>query len=161
MSKFLSDDASHRLTVGDVAKRSGVAISAVHFYESKGFIKSLRSTGNQRRFSRDVLRRIAVIKVAQRIGISLASIKTALAELPEERTPTAADWKKLSARWRVELDDRIANLTELREQLTDCIGCGCLSLEACKLRNPQDELSERGSGPRLMRFESQTQNEKE
>ena len=109
-----------------------------------------RSEGNQRRYSREVLRRVAVIKVAQRIGISLASIHDALSELPESRTPTVADWARLSARWKAELDDRIARLVQLREQLGDCIGCGCLSLAVCKLRNPLDELSESGSGPRLL-----------
>ncbi|MDY7539349.1 redox-sensitive transcriptional activator SoxR [Undibacterium sp. 5I1] len=150
MSKINPSDVGHSLAVGEVAARSGVAISAIHFYESKGLIKSRRSAGNQRRYSRDVLRRVAVIKVAQRIGISLASINTALAALPEGRTPTAADWARLSARWQAELDERIASLTQLREQLSECIGCGCLSLVACKLRNPLDELSERGSGPRLL-----------
>lgn len=138
------------LTVGEVAARSGVAVSALHFYESKGLIRSWRSRGNQRRYPREVLRRVAVIKVAQRLGIPLASVREALSELPEERTPTAGDWSKLSARWRAELDDRIARLTRLRDQLSDCIGCGCLSLEACPLRNPWDELSEQGPGPRLL-----------
>ncbi|MFC6519131.1 redox-sensitive transcriptional activator SoxR [Undibacterium arcticum] len=150
MAKINPSDIGRQLAVGEVAARSGVAVSAIHFYESKGLIKSLRSEGNQRRYSRDVLRRVAVIKVAQRIGISLASIHDALAELPEGRTPTVADWARLSARWKAELDDRIAKLTQLREQLSDCIGCGCLSIEACRLRNPLDELSERGSGPRLL-----------
>ncbi|MFZ6675423.1 redox-sensitive transcriptional activator SoxR [Undibacterium sp. Xuan67W] len=150
MSKINPSDVGHSLAVGEVAARSGVAISAIHFYESKGLIKSQRSAGNQRRYSRDVLRRVAVIKVAQRIGISLASINAALTALPEGRTPTAADWTKLSARWKAELDERIASLTQLREQLSDCIGCGCLSLVACKLRNPLDELSELGCGPRLL-----------
>lgn len=150
MAKLNPADIGRRLAVGEVASRSGVAVSAIHFYESKGLIKSVRSEGNQRRYARDVLRRVAVIKVAQRIGISLASIHDALAELPEERTPTVTDWAKLSARWKAELDDRIAKLTQLRDQLSDCIGCGCLSIEACKLRNPLDELSEHGSGPRLL-----------
>jgi MerR family redox-sensitive transcriptional activator SoxR len=97
-----------------------------------------------------VLRRVAVIRVAQRIGISLASIREALAALPEGRTPTVKDWSKLSAKWRSELDDRIAKLSQLRDQLNDCIGCGCLSIEVCKLRNPLDELSEQGPGPRLL-----------
>ena len=150
MAKIDVGDIGKRLAVGEVAARSGVAVSAIHFYESKGLIKSLRSEGNQRRYTRDVLRRVAVIKVAQRIGISLASIRDALAELPEGRTPTVADWARLSARWQAELDDRIARLTQLRDQLSDCIGCGCLSINACRLRNPLDELSEQGCGPRLL-----------
>jgi len=150
MAKLEAGDLSRRLSVGEVAARSGVAVSAIHFYETRGLIKSLRNEGNQRRYTRDVLRRVAVIKVAQRIGISLASIREALASLPEGRTPTAADWAKLSRRWRQELDDRIGKLTQLRDQLTDCIGCGCLSIDACRLRNPQDELSEQGAGPRLL-----------
>jgi|SRR5680860_925002 len=138
------------LTVGEVAARSGVAVSAIHFYESKGLIKSWRNPGNQRRYPREVLRRVAVIKVAQRVGIPLVSIREALSILPEERTPTAADWRKLSATWKAELNDRIARLTQLRDQLNRCIGCGCLSLKDCPLRNPWDELSEQGPGPRLL-----------
>jgi MerR family redox-sensitive transcriptional activator SoxR len=150
MSKLDPGDINKELTVGEVAARSGVAVSAIHFYESKGLITSLRTQGNQRRYRRDVLRRVAVIRVAQRIGISLASIREALAALPEGRTPTVKDWSKLSAKWRSELDDRIAKLSQLRDQLNDCIGCGCLSIEVCKLRNPLDELSEQGPGPRLL-----------
>ncbi len=150
MSKIDPEQIGKALTVGEVAARSGVAVSTIHFYESKGLIKSWRNEGNQRRYPREVLRRVAVIKVAQRIGIPLASISAALISLPEERTPTAADWSKLSAMWKTELDDRIAKLTELRDQLSDCIGCGCLSLERCRLRNPWDELSEQGAGPRLL-----------
>src|SRR5690606_5086664 len=140
---------SRELTVGEVAARSGLAVSAIHFYEAKGLIRSRRSAGNQRRYTREVLRRVAVIKVAQRIGISLASIREALQALPEGRTPTVKDWNRLSARWRAELDERINKLTLLRDQLDDCIGCGCLSMEACKLRNPGDTLSQQGPGPRL------------
>lgn len=138
------------LTVGEVAARSGIAVSAVHFYESKGLLTSRRNAGNQRRYSRDVLRRVAVIKVAQRLGIPLASIAAALDTLPEGRTPTASDWNRLSALWKRELDERIEKLMRLRDQLGDCIGCGCLSLERCKLRNPLDELSDQGAGPRLL-----------
>jgi MerR family redox-sensitive transcriptional activator SoxR len=136
--------------VGEVAKRSGVAVSALHFYEAKGLIQSSRSPGNQRRYPREVLRRVAVIKVAQRVGIPLSSIRDALMTLPEGRTPTAADWSLMSSAWRSELDDRIGCLTRLRDQLTGCIGCGCLSIEACPLRNPSDVLAEQGPGPRLL-----------
>ena len=138
------------LTVGQVAARTGVAVSTLHFYEAKGLIHSWRNAGNQRRYARDVLRRVAVIKVAQRTGIPLAEIQSALSSLPENRTPTAADWKKLSARWHAALEARIASLTRLRDQLDGCIGCGCLSLKACPLRNPWDALGEEGPGARLL-----------
>ncbi len=135
------------LTVGEVADRSGLAVSALHFYESKGLIASVRSAGNQRRYPRSVLRRVAVIKIAQRMGLPLATIADALQALPEGRTPTVADWRRLSAAWRAELDERIATLTRLRDQLDGCIGCGCLSLRACPLRNPDDTLGASGAGP--------------
>lgn len=138
------------LTVGEVAERSGVAVSAIHFYEVKGLISSWRNRGNQRRYPREVLRRVSIIKVAQRLGIPLASIKSALDTLPRGRTPTAQDWKKLSARWHADLDDRISKMTKLRDQLTGCIGCGCLSMKDCPLRNPFDELARRGPGPQLI-----------
>lgn len=147
MTLSCADDISKALTVGEVAERSGVAVSALHFYEKKGLIQSSRSAGNQRRYHRDVLRRVAVIKVAQRIGIPLAEIAEALAELPDARTPTARDWKRMSAKWRTHLDERINDLTVLRDQLNECIGCGCLSIKACRLRNPFDSLSEEGPGP--------------
>jgi len=138
------------LSVGEVAARSGLAVSAIHFYERRGLIRSARTGGNQRRYPREVLRRIAVIKVAQRLGIPLAAIRQALGALPRGRTPTARDWKKLSSVWRALLDERIERLTRLRGSLSDCIGCGCLSLKACPLRNPGDELGDEGSGPRLL-----------
>ncbi|MFH1805026.1 MAG: redox-sensitive transcriptional activator SoxR [Pseudomonadota bacterium] len=138
------------LSVGEVARRSGVAVSAIHFYERKGLIHSIRSEGNQRRFGRDVLRLVSIIKVAQRTGIPLAEIRDALANLPDGRSPSAGDWQKLSARWRDDLDARIARLTRLRDQLGDCIGCGCLSMKECPLRNPWDELGKDGAGPRLL-----------
>ena len=138
------------LSVGEVAKRSGVAVSTLHFYETKGLIRSLRTEGNQRRYPRGILRRVAVIKVAQRTGIPLASIQAALARLPDGRAPTAEDWAELSGTWRAELDERIRRLGQLRDQLDDCIGCGCLSLKTCPLRNPQDALGAQGSGPRLL-----------
>lgn len=141
-------DIGRPLSVGEVAQRAGVAVSALHFYEARGLIHSVRNDGNQRRYAREVLRRVAVIKVAQRIGISLEEIGAALTSLPEGRTPNARDWARLSKGWQKELDARIAHLQALRNQLDDCIGCGCLSLGTCKLRNPLDTLSEEGPGPR-------------
>ncbi|GAA1725377.1 redox-sensitive transcriptional activator SoxR [Aeromicrobium alkaliterrae] len=135
------------LSPGEVSSRSGVAVSALHFYERNGLITSERTAGNQRRYRRDVLRRIGFIRVSQRIGIPLADIAAALATLPEGRTPTKADWTRLSRSWRTQLDDRIARLESLRDDLDGCIGCGCLSLRSCTLYNPGDELAERGPGP--------------
>jgi MerR family transcriptional regulator, redox-sensitive transcriptional activator SoxR len=146
----LPSGISRELTVGEVAARSGVAVSTLHFYEAQGLIRSWRNPGNQRRYAREVLRRVAVIKVAQRTGISLASIRKALKTLPDGRAPTAEEWKKLSAQWRADLDDRINRLIRLRDQLDGCIGCGCLSLRACPLRNPWDKLYKQGPGPRLL-----------
>lgn len=140
----------HELTVGQLSARSGAAVSALHFYEAKGLISSRRTRGNQRRYTRDALRRVAFIRAAQRVGIPLATIRDALAELPEERTPNRDDWARLSAAWRSELDDRIARLARLRDHLTDCIGCGCLSLENCVLSNPDDVSGRQISGSRLM-----------
>ena len=139
--------ATQELSVGEVAKRSGVAVSALHFYERKGLIRSLRTAGNQRRFARDVLRRLAVIRVAQRVGMPLEAVATAFAALPENKTPTKAEWARMSALWRSELDQRIEQLLLLRNQLTDCIGCGCLSLKRCRLANPGDALGDQGDGP--------------
>lgn len=140
----------HELTVGQLSARSGAAVSALHFYESKGLISSRRTTGNQRRYTRDTLRRVAFVRAAQRVGIPLATIRDALAELPEERTPTHEDWARLSEAWRSELDERIKQLNRLRDHLTDCIGCGCLSLDTCVLSNPDDVFGERLTGSRLM-----------
>ncbi|MDF2176642.1 redox-sensitive transcriptional activator SoxR [Aliiglaciecola sp. CAU 1673] len=134
------------LTVGAVAKRCGVKVSTLHFYEQKGLIRSWRNAGNQRRYKRDVLRRISVIKAAQRLGVSLEEIATAFANLPDNRTPDKADWAKLSQAWRADLDARIAALTQLRDSLTGCIGCGCLSLARCPLYNPDDKFGEIGVG---------------
>jgi len=139
-----------KLGVGELAERSGVAISALHFYEAKGLIHSDRSSGNQRRYARSVLRRLAVIKVAQRVGLPLATIAEALNALPAGRTPTVSDWRRLSATWKLELEERIKTLTQLRDQLDGCIGCGCLSLKACPLRNPQDALAQEGAGPHFV-----------
>jgi MerR family transcriptional regulator, redox-sensitive transcriptional activator SoxR len=150
-AKETSDfDTQMPLSVGAVANRSGVSIAALHFYEQIGLIRSVRNGGNHRRYARDVLRRVAVIKVAQRAGISLSDIAAALASLPGGRTPTAKDWSHLSSRWKQDLDARIAELSKLRDQLAGCIGCGCLSLKACNLRNPRDRLAARGSGPQLL-----------
>lgn len=140
----------HELTVGQLAARSGAAVSALHFYESKGLISSRRTTGNQRRYHRDTLRRVAFARAAQRVGIPLATIREALAELPEERTPTREDWARLSEAWRSELDERISRLNRLRDHLTDCIGCGCLSLDTCVLSNPDDAFGRLQSGSRLL-----------
>ncbi|MDR3079953.1 MAG: redox-sensitive transcriptional activator SoxR [Streptomyces sp.] len=140
----------HELTVGQLSARSGVAVSALHFYESKGLISSSRTSGNQRRYQRDTLRRVAFVRAAQRVGIPLATIREALARLPEERTPTHEDWARLSEAWRSELDERISQLNRLRDHLTDCIGCGCLSLQTCVLSNPDDIFGERRSGSRLL-----------
>jgi len=138
------------LSVGEVARRSGVAVSTLHFYEERGLIRSDRNAGNQRRYPRSVLRRVAVIKVAQRTGIPLADIGAALATLPHDRPLTAEDWQKLSQSWRDQLESRIVQLQALRDHLTGCIGCGCLSMEDCPLRNPQDALADQGSGPQLL-----------
>lgn len=138
------------LTVGELARRSGVAVSAVHFYERKGLIAGWRSGGNQRRYERSALRRIAIVKVAQQLGIPLAEIGRRLAELPVDRTPGQADWAKMAAGWRCELDHRIEQLTLLRDRLDGCIGCGCLSVENCPLRNPGDRLAAEGAGPRYL-----------
>lgn len=138
------------LTVGEVAERSGVAVSAIHFYESKGLIRGWRTEGNQRRFAREVLRRIAIIKVAQRTGIPLSQIQEALKALPDHRAATAEDWRRLAAKWREDLNDRIERLVRLRDQLDGCIGCGCLSMGSCPLRNPGDKLGAEGPGARLL-----------
>ena len=150
MGRVDPKEFGRELSVGEVAARSGVTVATLHFYETKGLIRSSRNRGNQRRYAREVLRRVAIIKVAQRTGIPLAAIGEALATLPEGRAPTAEDWRGLSARWRADLDERIAWLTRLRDQLDGCIGCGCLSMQACPLRNPHDELSGQGAGPRLL-----------
>ena len=139
-----------QLTIGQLAERAGVATSAIRFYESRGLIRSVRTSGNQRRYGRDALRRVAFVRAAQRVGIPLATIRDALAELPEERTPTHEDWARLSEAWRSELDERIRQLNRLRDHLTDCIGCGCLSLDSCVLSNPDDAFGERMAGSRLM-----------
>jgi MerR family redox-sensitive transcriptional activator SoxR len=138
------------LSVGDVARRSGVPVSSLHFYESRGLITSVRTAGNQRRYARDVLRRVAFIRAAQQVGVALEEIRAALDSLPANRAPSRADWQRLSARWRDDLDARIAQLRQLRDTLDGCIGCGCLSLETCRLRNRADHLAALGPGPQRL-----------
>ena len=139
------------LSVGEVALRSGIAVSALHFYERKGLIRSVRTSGNQRRYERSVLRRIAIIQVAQSVGLSLEEIGAALAGLPADKAPSTADWERMSAGWRDALDARIAQLGRLRDGLGSCIGCGCLSTETCPLRNPGDRIGRQGkTGPRIL-----------
>jgi MerR family transcriptional regulator, redox-sensitive transcriptional activator SoxR len=142
------------LSVGQLSERSGVSISALHFYERQGLISSRRTEGNQRRYTRDTLRRVAFIKVAQRVGMPLALIGEALGRLPEGRTPNRQDWEELSQTWQSELDHRIEQMIRLRDDLSSCIGCGCLSLDTCALVNPDDSLAQTGSGPRRLLVES-------
>lgn len=148
--KVDTGEIAMQLTVGKVAARAGVSIFTIHFYESKGLIRGWRTAGNQRRYPREVLRRIAVIKAAQRVGIPLDDIRRTLASLPKGRTPNAEDWTALSARWKEDLDDRIAMLIKLRDALATCIGCGCLSLSSCPLSNRGDKLAKEGPGARLL-----------
>jgi MerR family redox-sensitive transcriptional activator SoxR len=136
------------LTIGALSERSGVAASALRFYEAEGLIHATRSEGGQRRYTRDTLRRVSFIRVAQQVGLRLDEIRVALASLPESRTPTARDWERLSTSWRPRLDAQIALLERLRDRLGGCIGCGCLSLKFCKLLNPDDQAGQRGPGPR-------------
>ncbi|MBD8605608.1 redox-sensitive transcriptional activator SoxR [Aeromicrobium sp. CFBP 8757] len=138
------------LTPGAVSERTGVSVPTLHFYEREGLIESHRTSGNQRRYHREVLRRIAFIRVSQGVGISLARIREALTTLPDDRVPTKADWSRLSRRWRADLDARIEQLQRLRDDLDGCIGCGCLSLKSCALYNTDDVLAARGPGPRRL-----------
>jgi MerR family transcriptional regulator, redox-sensitive transcriptional activator SoxR len=136
------------LTIGEVAQRSGVATSALRFYEDRGLIRSERASSGHRRYQRAVIRRVAFILFAQRIGLTLEEVGDELAKLPENRVPTRADWGKLSSSWTARIDSRIAELERLREGLTECIGCGCLSLGRCQLANPGDRAGRNGPGPR-------------
>jgi MerR family redox-sensitive transcriptional activator SoxR len=138
------------LTIGEVADRANVSTSALRFYEKEGLIASIRTDGGQRRYQREVLRRIAFIRAAQRVGLSLEEIRASLSELPAGRTPTAADWRRLSRSWRPLLDRRIAELERVRDRLDTCIGCGCLSLAVCRLLNPDDVAAGEGPGPRWL-----------
>lgn len=142
--------AATGITVGELAVRSGVPASALRFYERQGLIHSRRTAGNQRRYARDTLRRIAFIKASQRVGIPLSMILEVLALLPEGRTPTEEDWRRVSDCWRADLDARMKLLAQLRDELLDCIGCGCLSLERCALANPGDALGREGPGARRL-----------
>jgi MerR family transcriptional regulator, redox-sensitive transcriptional activator SoxR len=138
------------LSIGEVSDRSGLTHSALRYYESEGLVRAHRSAGGQRRYERDVLRRLAFIRIAQRVGLTLDEVRTALGSLPDERTPTAKDWAQLSRSWRPRLDEQITMLVRLREELSSCIGCGCLSLRACTLYNPADGASAFGPGPRYL-----------
>ena len=143
-------DSVRRLSVGEVAQRSGVAVSTLHFYESKGLISSVRNFGNQRRYTPDVLRYIAIIKVAQRAGIPLDEVQEALGPYEPGQKVTAGQWEVVASKWRTVLDERITRLQRLRDEMSGCIGCGCLSLGDCPLRNPEDVLGQQGPGPRIL-----------
>ena len=138
------------MTIGEVAERADVATSALRFYEREGLINAVRSAGGQRRYHREVLRRVAFIRAAQGVGLTLDEIREALSTLPDNRTPTAADWSRLSRSWRPRLDRRIAELERVRDKLDSCIGCGCLSLRVCHLFNPDDIAASEGPGPRWL-----------
>jgi MerR family redox-sensitive transcriptional activator SoxR len=138
------------LSIGEVAARSGVATSALRFYETKGLIESERTDGNQRRYPRATLRRVALIRAGQEVGLSLAELAKALETLPHQKTPTKTDWERLSRSWHTRLDAQIAELLALRDELSDCIGCGCLSLKSCAIFNPGDAASDLGTGPRYL-----------
>ena len=145
--------ASSEFSIGEVAARSGVATSAIRFYEEQGLLAARRTTGNQRRYDRSVLRRIALIQAGRAAGIPLSRIRVALDSLPAGRTPTRRDWERFSRRWRDDLDRRIATLEALRDRLTTCIGCGCLSIDRCELLNPEDEAADSGPGARYLERE--------
>ena len=141
---------TNRLTIGEVASRSGVRTSTLRYYEERGLISSERTSGGQRRYARETLRRVAVIRAAQILGLTLEEIRTALNELPQARTPNRHDWERLSQTWRSSLDGRIAELEALRDRLSGCIGCGCLSLENCGIFNPGDRAADAGAGPQYL-----------
>ena len=138
------------ITIGVLAQRAGIPASALRYYEDQGLIRGSRSAGNQRRYPKEVLRRVAFIRIAQSVGLSLEQIRAALATLPEQRTPTVADWARLSRQWQPLIQDRIDALTRMRDQLSACIGCGCLSLKTCRLYNPDDAAARLGTGPRYL-----------
>lgn len=138
------------LTIGALSDRTGVAPSALRFYEAEGLIHSSRSDGGQRRYTRETIRRVSFVRVAKEVGLSLDEIRKALATLPDSRTPNRKDWERLSAAWRPRIDHQIRVLERLRDRLSGCIGCGCLSLQACRMLNPGDEAAARGPGPRYV-----------
>ncbi len=156
MLKSRNDESDTELTIGDVAARSGFTTSALRFYEREGLIAAVRTDGNQRRYRRDVLRRIAFVRTAQTVGLSLEEIRDALSSLPDKRTPTANDWNRLATAWTDRLNVRIEALENLRDRLDSCIGCGCLSLERCSLYNPGDIAARLGSGPRYFLGDTST-----
>jgi MerR family redox-sensitive transcriptional activator SoxR len=141
---------SRELTVGQVAARSGLAVSALHFYEKKGLIRSHRTSGNQRRYDRDVLRRLAIVRMAQELGIPLSEVAEALSRVPLGQIPSAEDWRGMSAVWYEKLDRRVTMLIRMRDELNGCIGCGCLSTTSCPLMNAGDRLADEGPGPRRL-----------
>jgi MerR family transcriptional regulator, redox-sensitive transcriptional activator SoxR len=143
-------ELANRVTIGEFAQRAGVAASALRYYEQLGLISSERTAGGQRRYPRVMLRRVAFIRAAQTVGLSLAEVRTALAKLPDERTPNKADWNKVSATWIRHVDERISELEQLRATLNSCVGCGCLSLRTCRLYNPEDTAATRGPGARWL-----------
>jgi MerR family redox-sensitive transcriptional activator SoxR len=143
--------ASDRLTIGDLARRTGLSVSAIRYYEARGLIEPMRTGGNQRRFLRSDIRRLGFVLIAQNLGLSLGDIEGELARLPQGRNPTVSDWERISTRVRSAIDERIRVLEKTREDLTGCIGCGCLSLKKCRLYNPQDSAAAGGPGPRVLR----------
>lgn len=150
MGKRPMPELPRQLTIGEVAARSGMATSAIRFYESRGLIHSIRTSGNQRRYARAVIRRVAIIRAAQSVGLTLTEIAHALSKLPDGRTPAKKDWERLSSSWRKRLNQQITDLERLRDQLSSCIGCGCLSLKSCALFNTGDRAAARGPGPRYL-----------
>ncbi|WP_026357245.1 redox-sensitive transcriptional activator SoxR [Mycobacterium sp. 141] len=146
----MSHNPTELLTVGEVAQRAGMATSAVRFYEQQGLITSTRTSGNQRRYPRHVLRRISIIQAAQRFGVTLAEVAAVLSDLPDNRMPSKSDWTGISRRWHAQLEARRREIEHLESELTGCIGCGCLSLATCRIVNPDDALSRNGPGPRRL-----------
>jgi MerR family redox-sensitive transcriptional activator SoxR len=143
-------EREHDLTIGGLSERTGVATSALRYYEAEGLLHTIRSDGGQRRYTRDAIRRVSFIRVAQQVGLTLEEIGEALSSLPDNRTPNQRDWERLSNSWRPRLDEQIAMLERLRDRLDGCIGCGCLTLKVCALYNPDDQAAARGSGPQYL-----------
>jgi len=153
-SKNTASGLKSHLSIGEIAARAGLAITAIRFYEEQGLVRPQRNAGGQRRFNRAELRRLSFIKISQQLGFSLAEIKEALASLPNERTPTKADWQRLSTQFAKDIDSRINGLQKLRDNLSGCIGCGCLSMKRCVLYNNNDAASSLGTGPRYLMGDS-------